>query len=129
METKKLGSLYLIEWVDSYSINEGWELIKDIEEPELVVCHSVGYVLKENNKNIMIVPHISDTDNIESLGAYRGALVIPKVSILNKKELTVTSVVMPKGKAGITDLVGLCPSCREEISRNGVFNNHNCKKP
>jgi hypothetical protein len=91
MEAKKLGNLYLIEWVDSYSITEGWELVKDIEEPDLVVCHSVGYVLKENDKNIMIVPHISDTDNLESLGAYRGALVIPKVSVLSKKELTVTS--------------------------------------
>lgn len=25
-------------------------------------------------------------------------------------------------------IVGLCPSCKEEISRNGIFNNHECKK-
>ena len=28
----------------------------------------------------------------------------------------------------IPNLVGLCPSCGEEISRNGVFNSHRCKK-
>ena len=47
-----------------------------------------------------------------------------------KEQLILSGVIMPTGKEGtvIPDLVGLCPSCREEISRNGVFNNHNCKK-
>ena len=44
--------------------------------------------------------------------------------------LIIHNVIMPTGKEGtvIPDLVGLCPSCGEEISRNGVFNKHNCKK-
>ena len=47
-----------------------------------------------------------------------------------EEQLILSGVIMPTGKEGtvIPDLVGLCPSCREEISRNGVFNNHNCKK-
>jgi hypothetical protein len=46
------------------------------------------------------------------------------------KNLTIPNVIMPTGNEGtvIHDLVGLCPSCGEELSRNGVFNNHNCKK-
>jgi hypothetical protein len=49
-------------------------------------------------------------------------------SKLNK--FFIPNVIMPTGNEGtvIHDLVGLCPSCGEELSRNGVFNNHNCKK-
>lgn len=48
----------------------------------------------------------------------------------HKLEATIKrNILLPTGGKGdiIPDMVGICPSCKEEISRNGVFNNHNCK--
>lgn len=84
-----MGKIYLIEWVDSYSINEGWELIKDMDNIELMKCQSIGYILKENEDMLLIAPHISDVDNKESLGSFRGGLIIPIISILKREELTI----------------------------------------
>jgi len=78
--------LYLIEWIDSYSIEDRWEFIKDIQEPKSVICVSVGYIIKKTKENIMIAPHISDIKNKNSYGA-RGCLVIPKLSIIKKHKL------------------------------------------
>ena len=75
--------LVLVEWVDSCSVNETWDFVKDLEEPYPVICNSVGWVLKQNDDCILIVPHISDVQNEDSLGACKGGLIIPREMIRN----------------------------------------------
>jgi hypothetical protein len=76
------NKLVLIKWVDSYSVCESWNFIKEIAEPANVECVSVGFVIKENTDNILILPHISGDNE-----AGRGGICIPKISITQIKEL------------------------------------------
>ena len=84
---KKENKLAIIEWVDSYSVYEGWDFIKELSDPKIVKCLSVGWILKETEDCILLMPHISDTNDKETLGAGRGGLTIPKISITNRKEI------------------------------------------
>lgn len=78
----KNNRLVLIEWVDSYSFYEQWDFIKEIAEPEIVKCISVGFVIKETDDSIMILPHISGENE-----AGRGGICIPKISIIKTIKL------------------------------------------
>jgi hypothetical protein len=78
--------LILIEWVDSYSVYETWDFIKELSEPTLQMCYSVGFVIKENDESIMIIPHLSGVSDY-SLGAGMGGICIPKACILKINEL------------------------------------------
>lgn len=73
MELKKV----LIEWVDSYSVYEQLDFIKHIKEPEVIKCLSIGFVIKETDESILILPHISGENE-----AGMGGICIPKVSIV-----------------------------------------------
>ncbi len=82
------NELYIIEWIDSYKpFDSTWEYIKDIEEPVVMVCVSVGWIEKETKDNILIIPHISDVTNKDDKGHGSGAMVIPEVAILKKTKL------------------------------------------
>ena len=74
--------LVLIKWVDSYSVYEHWDFIKDISEPIIIECISVGFVIKETNESILIIPHISGKNE-----AGKGGICIPKISITELKQL------------------------------------------
>jgi hypothetical protein len=78
--------LVLIRWVDSYTFSTRWEFIEDIGELELMECVSVGFVVKENDTGIMIIPHISGKNE-----GGMGGLTIPKVSIIEIIELKIES--------------------------------------
>lgn len=82
----KEKKLTLIEWVDSYSVYEGWDFIKELAEPKVMKCLSVGWILKETEECILLMPHISGTNDNDTLGAGMGGLSIPKVAITNRKE-------------------------------------------
>ena len=55
--------LYMIKWVDSYTLGEHWQHIEDLEKPINLVCISVGWIEKETKNNIVIIPHISDINS------------------------------------------------------------------
>jgi len=74
--------LVLIDWVDSYSVYEQWDFIKHIKEPEIVKCKSVGFLIKDTEESILILPHISGESE-----AGMGGICIPKVSITKITEL------------------------------------------
>jgi len=79
--------LYIIEWIDSYNVSGTWELISEIQEPENMICVSVGWIEKETKDNIVIIPHIADVNNKETKGHAFGVMTIPKVAILNRVNL------------------------------------------
>lgn len=74
--------LVLIEWIDSYSVYEQWDFIKDLSEPEIIKCKSVGFVVRETNELILIIPHISGDSE-----AGKGGICISRISIIKITEL------------------------------------------
>lgn len=78
--------IYIVEWIDSYSptLNK-WEHFDDVEDPSELICISVGWIIKENDKYITIVSHISDITNKEGHGEVCGNMTIPKKAIKSKK--------------------------------------------
>jgi hypothetical protein len=73
--------LILIEWLDSKRLSEGWEYTEDIE-PSVVICQSVGWILRENKSCIVIMPH---RDKNKTQGC--GIISIPKCAIKSTYEL------------------------------------------
>ncbi len=74
--------LVLIEWIDSYTIYKDWDILSELKEPEIMNCKSVGFVIKENDDAIIIIPHISGNDE-----AGYGGICIPKIAIIITTEL------------------------------------------
>lgn len=78
--------LQLIEWVDSVGCASRWTTIQDpFPEIALSRCRSVGWIVHENAKAIVIVPHLADMgDSTQG----QGDLTIPKCAITRRKTLS-----------------------------------------
>ncbi|MFH0865779.1 MAG: hypothetical protein V1904_06265 [Bacteroidota bacterium] len=81
------NKLVLVEWQDSYNFSNNWELLSQMQKPECMICVSVGWITQETKENILIVPHISDIRNKNSLGTGYGVMSIPKSAIVKRKFL------------------------------------------
>ena len=55
----KRKSLVLVRWVDS-NMSSFWMHAEDLDKPEGVVCHTVGWIVKENRHAITIAGSIAD---------------------------------------------------------------------
>jgi len=83
--------LELIEWVDHWSFSDsGWKTFdKDVlDQVKPLAITSVGWILKENDEIILLVPHQhphTEEANSEMRGC--GELIILKSSITSRKEL------------------------------------------
>jgi hypothetical protein len=83
----KNNKLVLVEWQDSYNITTNWELISQMPKLISMICVSVGWITQETKDYILIVPHISDIKNKNSLGTGCGVMSIPKSAIVKRKVL------------------------------------------
>lgn len=83
MELK--NKLVYIEWEDSCGSTGRWTEIKDMK-PDQPIHKSIGWVLQENKRWMVIVPHISSYPEHPKV-AYtgQGQMTIPKSAILKKK--------------------------------------------
>jgi len=85
---KLKNKLEVVEWADSYSPSDiGWKSIAEMEEPDNMVCISVGWIEKETKDNITIVPHITDIYDKKTEGYGYGILTIPKGVILKRTKI------------------------------------------
>jgi hypothetical protein len=75
-----------ITWSDSHSDANIWVDPDDIFFHE-IICHSIGFVLKENEKLILITAHYSPKQNGRDNEQVSGHMVIPKCSIVSRKVL------------------------------------------
>ena len=72
-----------IEWLDSQGYAQ-WQDKKEMSawaEEEKMICHSVGYLLKEYKDRVVIVQS-------ESSGCYGEGLIIPCVAIVKMSRLS-----------------------------------------
>jgi hypothetical protein len=78
--------LILVEWIDSVLGFQGWKFLK--EQPrQLTSFLSVGFLVHEDDKCIVIYPHIDNSkDDDDTTGS--GDIIIPKTAIRKIKTLT-----------------------------------------
>lgn len=80
------NKLVYIEWEDSCGGSGLWTDIDKMELNDMPIQKSVGWVVCEDKKWIMIVPHIGTTPGSPTF-AYtgQGQMAIPKSAIVKKK--------------------------------------------
>lgn len=70
----------LIKWVDTFGCSQGWEFEDEIE-CRVTEVYSVGFVRKETDSAIVLVPHISTAERPQ----IAGCICIPRQQILERK--------------------------------------------
>ena len=79
--------LVMIEWVDSSRLNNGWIDLREIPDPYLSKCVTVGFVVYENEYGKILVPTVADVDHAANSQTY-GGMIIPLVAIISERHLT-----------------------------------------
>ena len=77
--------LVLVEWIDSRGVGSRWATLKDIADDEICSMRSVGWVLKDDDKQLCVGPHMG----VEDDGDHQvcGEMHIPKVCVTRVVEL------------------------------------------
>ena len=74
--------LVLVEWLDSHS-GRGWQDFDRLQQAaEPLYCRSVGWIVKENKKCKVLVPHLAGEKNGEINLQGCGDLTIPTAAIV-----------------------------------------------
>lgn len=85
---KKSFRLVLIEWLDSYGCSSSWQDIDNCE-PGVVVCQSVGWLIHDDDRCKVIVPHMNQPDHPNTNQQGCGDMTIPSASIVKILDLGV----------------------------------------
>jgi hypothetical protein len=72
--------LYRVDWEDAVS-DGGWTPLVKARDPKLIVVHSVGYLVNENRKAIVLAQQVSSSSN------FADTITIPKSCIIKKVKL------------------------------------------
>lgn len=79
--------LVLIEWIDSHS-GRGWQTLENLESSaKPLYCRSVGWLVSENKKCKVVVPHIAGEKNGDTVIQGCGDLTIPAKAIVRMRVL------------------------------------------
>ena len=70
----------LIKWIDTYGCPQGWEFEDELDDKVTEVT-SVGFVRKETNLVVVLVPHISGAERPQ----VAGHICIPRKQILSRQ--------------------------------------------
>lgn len=86
----------LVEWVDSSGCSPSWQEDAAGDVP-LMTCQSVGWILREDEKGMIVAPHRSCPEGlgVESTISgqvdepqYCGEMTIPKCAIISRTPVT-----------------------------------------
>ena len=75
------AKLVFIEWEDSYGCSSNWQEINPEGEPEIMLCHSVGWIIRKTRKCVVVVPHLSQNTEIAKQQGC-GDMTIPTACIV-----------------------------------------------
>lgn len=68
--------IVLVEWKDAAGgARIGWRPIREVEKQETAICYSVGFLLRQTNNEVLIVPHVA---TLGDQADGDGELCIPK---------------------------------------------------
>ena len=76
----------LVRWEDSHGLPNGWCGAEDTECDEPVICESVGWLVRDSPRAIIVVPHYhpEHRGGDSSIG---GDMQIPRSAIVHLQEL------------------------------------------
>ncbi len=80
--------LVYIEWLDSCGCSSHWATVQDDLEVEPVICKSVGWLLFESKKCLVVVPHLSHVNFEGGKSQGCGDMTIPKAAVIKIKDLS-----------------------------------------
>jgi len=81
--------LVLIEWVDSYGCSSAWSSVDNCNVAPMV-CKSVGWLIHDDKKCKVVVPHLSQSNHPNANQQGCGDMTIPSPAVLKIVELSVT---------------------------------------
>lgn len=76
-----------VEWLDCSGGTSDWISLDDIKKRVPVLIHSIGYIVKETDRFIIIVPHIACDPEENYSPSACGELIIPLVNITKRFKL------------------------------------------
>lgn len=88
MKHANLKKMMLIEWADSRQPTSGWAFLDDADQHTYCRCYSIGFVVREDQEMIALAANMAD---IEDKPQTTGVIVIPRVAVLKRTELTSSS--------------------------------------
>lgn len=79
--------LVLIEWVDSMGGDGRWAPWEDGDDPEPVICRSVGRLVIDSERNKVVIPHWHEAtdDRVKRSGC--GDMTIPACAVVRMVDL------------------------------------------
>ena len=80
----------MVEWLDSYGCSTNWTELDGIQ-PQSMMCRSVGWLVYEDDRNLVIVPHVTSRDHAHAEQQGCGDMTIPRpavVSVVDMQEVT-----------------------------------------
>lgn len=80
----------LIKWVDTYGCPQGWEFEDELEYKTTEVT-SVGFVRKETDSIVVLVPHISGAERPQ----VAGHICIPRKQIISRQTIFSSEIFDP----------------------------------
>lgn len=87
-----MEKLVYIRWIDSIGCTSEWSPIDDMLDDIRMECESVGWIGKETKHYILLVPHWHKEKQVGENGKTTrdgcGEMAIPKVAVLERKELS-----------------------------------------
>lgn len=81
-----MHKLVVVEWEDSAQPVSGWHYLDEAPELEVVCCKSVGWIIADNSKVMMIAPNLGDYKSGDGAQG-SGFIRIPKNSVTRVIEL------------------------------------------
>lgn len=78
--------LVQVEWEDSAQPVSGWHYLEDAPPLESVVCKSVGWIIADNDRVIMLAPNLGDYKSGDGAQG-SGFMRIPKRAVTMVSEL------------------------------------------
>lgn len=94
--------LVLIEWDDAFGVNTDWQSLGLLEgrDIQVMVCRSVGWLAKETDELVVVIPHLSQLHHSWAEQQGCGDMTIPKSAIRRMVVLRESKKMLPvKGKS------------------------------
>jgi len=82
---KAPGKLVLITWNDAWSPRGTWYRQPDEEDCEPLICHSVGWIMRENKSGVFLASSYAHSDYNTPAGDVSNTIFIPKGCIVKKR--------------------------------------------
>jgi len=82
--------LVLLEWEDSAQPKPEWVFMSDIDDPDIVKCMSVGWLIKDGKDVKALAPNYGNYDDPNGEQQASGIICIPTCSITRTVKLKET---------------------------------------